>query len=291
MKRKELTKTFMMKKTLVSMIYTKIFQSCKVQIINYKMAFNVRRWSESSQTPGVWTSVLASRVCSLRQDDHNIFYFIHEPKSTLPRTIKNKSPCDLSDVGLRTFASKEHTLTEIQEESNIGHGEYDSVIKNYFQLEVDLDNLYSQWCKKDKHFRSVAQTFPGIRILRQDPVENLFSFICSSNNHISRISGMVEKLCIHFGDEVGTVDGRKWHSFPPIERLAVTGVEEKLRNIGFGYRAKYICETARYLSDHHDKEWLFSLREVPYLEAKQELMKLCGVGAKVGPYRSKLHVT
>jgi len=36
-------------------------------------------------------------------------------------------------------------------------------------------------------------------VLRQDPVECLFSFICSSNNHISRIAGMVERLCSAYG--------------------------------------------------------------------------------------------
>lgn len=36
-------------------------------------------------------------------------------------------------------------------------------------------------------------------MLRQDPVECLFQFICSSNNHISRIHGMVEKLCRSYG--------------------------------------------------------------------------------------------
>ena len=40
--------------------------------------------------------------------------------------------------------------------------------------------------------------FPGVRILKQDPVENLFSFICSSNNNIQRISGMYDVYCRFF---------------------------------------------------------------------------------------------
>lgn len=36
-------------------------------------------------------------------------------------------------------------------------------------------------------------------MLQQDPVECLFEFICSSNNHISRIHGMVERLCRDYG--------------------------------------------------------------------------------------------
>ena len=36
-------------------------------------------------------------------------------------------------------------------------------------------------------------------MLRQDPVECLFQFICSSNNHISRIHGMVSRLCTAYG--------------------------------------------------------------------------------------------
>jgi 8-oxoguanine DNA glycosylase, N-terminal domain len=39
----------------------------------------------------------------------------------------------------------------------------------------------------------------GARVLRQDPLECAFEFICSSNNHISRIHGMVEALCRAYG--------------------------------------------------------------------------------------------
>lgn len=46
----------------------------------------------------------------------------------------------------------------------------------------------------------------GARMLRQDPVECLFQFICSSNNHISRIHGMVERLCATYGTPLTTID-------------------------------------------------------------------------------------
>ena len=45
----------------------------------------------------------------------------------------------------------------------------------------------------------------GIRQLRQDPVEALFTFICSSNNNISRISSMVERMCQKFGEPIAEV--------------------------------------------------------------------------------------
>jgi N-glycosylase/DNA lyase len=61
-----------------------------------------------------------------------------------------------------------------------------AALEDYFQLEVDLKPLYSAWSKADPVFDAVAASFPGVRILRQDPVENVFSFICSSNNNIQR---------------------------------------------------------------------------------------------------------
>ena len=45
----------------------------------------------------------------------------------------------------------------------------------------------------------------GARVLRQDPVECLFQFVCSSNNHISRIHGMVERLCRAYGTHLPVV--------------------------------------------------------------------------------------
>ena len=44
-------------------------------------------------------------------------------------------------------------------------------------------------------------------MLRQDPEECLFQFICSSNNHIKRIHGMVERLCRDYGTPLHVMPG------------------------------------------------------------------------------------
>jgi N-glycosylase/DNA lyase len=48
-------------------------------------------------------------------------------------------------------------------------------LRDYFQLDVDLLELYEQWSKRDPVFASLKDRFGGIRMLRQDPWENLIS--------------------------------------------------------------------------------------------------------------------
>lgn len=62
--------------------------------------------------------------------------------------------------------------------------------------------------------------FLGVRLLRQDPTECLFSFICSSNNNIARITGMVERLCQAFGPRLIQLDDVTYHGFPSLQALA-----------------------------------------------------------------------
>jgi len=65
-----------------------------------------------------------------------------------------------------------------------------------------LAELARGWAAADARYRSVAAALPGARMLRQAPLECLFSFVCSSNNHISRIHGMVERLCSAYGSRL-----------------------------------------------------------------------------------------
>ncbi|PZC78660.1 hypothetical protein B5X24_HaOG201959 [Helicoverpa armigera] len=64
--------------------------------------------------------------------------------------------------------------------------DFKKLLEDYFRLDTNLGIYYKEWSAKDELFEKACQQFYGIRMLRQEPVENLFSFICSQNNHISR---------------------------------------------------------------------------------------------------------
>ncbi len=123
-----------------------------------------------------------------------------------------------------------------------------------------MSSLYSQWTASDSNFARRAPAFTGIRILNQDAWEALVAFICSSNNNISRISQMVHKLCLHYGPYIGTIQGEAFHDFPGPEALSGTQVEAHLRQLGFGYRARYIAETALKISTQKPASYLLQLR-------------------------------
>lgn len=56
---------------------------------------------------------------------------------------------------------------------------------------------------------------------------------------------MVENLCSHFGEKICDFDDKSYFAFPNLTSLSRSDVEERLRTLGFGYRAGYIAKTAK----------------------------------------------
>ncbi|KAL6634175.1 hypothetical protein ACP70R_026846 [Stipagrostis hirtigluma subsp. patula] len=154
---------------------------------------------------------------------------------------------------------------------------------DYLNATVPLADLWRQFAAADERFAEVAARLGGggARVLRQDPVECVFQFLCSSNNNIARIEKMVWTLA-GYGERLGEVGGFVFHRFPTIERLARVS-EQELREAGFGYRAKYIVGTAKELQAKPGggEKWLASLRERELPEVIEALCTLPGVGPKV----------
>lgn len=155
-------------------------------------------------------------------------------------------------------------------------------LEDYFRLSVSCTDLYREWGLADCNFRSKVVGVEGLRLLRQDPVEALVAFICSSNNNVPRISTMLNRMCEALGSQLGEVGGVTCYAFPSLSTLAGKDVESTLRRLGFGYRAGYVQQAAQMIVDQLGGEaWLHALRPAPYEAAKSELKRLPGVGPKV----------
>ncbi|XP_075226400.1 N-glycosylase/DNA lyase-like isoform X2 [Lycorma delicatula] len=170
---------------------------------------------------------------------------------------------------------------ESNKSEEINFDVYDEMLTDFFRLNVSLKEFYSKWSKDDPFFNKISEIFYGIRIMKQDILECIFSFICSSNNFLSRISAMVEKICTFYGEKICIIDGNVYYDFPKIEKLARSGVSEKLREAGFGFRAKYIQQAAEKIITFGGNDWLNKLKLLDYKDSKAELMKLPGIGAKI----------
>ncbi|EME43816.1 hypothetical protein DOTSEDRAFT_53107 [Dothistroma septosporum NZE10] len=240
------------------------------------------RWRKNDA--GVWSMALHNRILSLYQDPEHLYYrTIWPSQQTLqaPPTPPSSKPPSIPEDD-----KDDDTL---------------DLLHHYFNLKADSKSLYNQWSTSDPNFAKKAPKFTGIRIMNQDAWEALIGFICSSNNNISRISQMVHKLCTNYGPLINHFEDEAYHDFPTPQSLAQDGVETKLRALGFGYRAKYIHQTARIVASK-ESGWLDSLRdpECPtlgtspspagewsisgregYRHAHEALLDLQGVGPKV----------
>ena len=161
--------------------------------------------------------------------------------------------------------------------SNPNQIDVEDALHRYFHAQYSLQDMYKEW-SVDPGFCAKAKRFDGLRLLNQCPVENTFSFICSANNNISRITKMVLHLSSRYGTKAGTVHGVEIFNFPTIEQLSAA-TEKDLRESGFGYRARYIFQTAVFLNQHDD--WFGQFKTLDYISARKEMQTLSGVGPKV----------
>jgi N-glycosylase/DNA lyase len=101
------------------------------------------------------------------------------------------------------------------------------------------------------------------------------SFICSQNNNIKRITQLVRTFRNNFGEPIckvkipaGAVKSDEEtelveetvYSFPSIDNIVENVSQQRLRDLGFGYRALYIVVSAKHIQTKGGNEWLLGMR-------------------------------
>ena len=151
-------------------------------------------------------------------------------------------------------------------------------VEAYFRLNQHITPVHDALRKVDTNMASLVEYFGGMRILRQDPWQCLVSYICSQNNNIDRIAGIVEGLAGRYGDPQA-LEEVQLNSLPTPQRLLEVG-ETELNSLSLGLnRGTRIHAVARDIVQGELD--LDALRHLPYTQAKGLLMSYDGVGPKI----------
>ena len=180
-----------------------------------------------------------------------------------------------------SLVGNRHLLIE-----NATSDDFSEIWHDYFDLSTRYHPIIDS-VDKDSFLHRAVVFSGGVRLLRQDFEETLFSFILSSQNNIPRIKKLVETLCADYGDPI---PGRGF-AFPAasvLSRRFCTDEHEDCRSGNLcghpfgGYRCPYIRGTAEMLLSEEGEALDFTrLAASSAREARQFLCRYPGVGEKV----------
>lgn len=156
--------------------------------------------------------------------------------------------------------------------------EYERYFRHYFDLDRDYAVIKDRLLKEDELLKTSIESMNGVRILNQDFLETLISFIISQNKQIPHIKKIVAGISEKYGEYVGSVGDRQFYSFPDSNRIGKI-TEDELRELKTGFRAPYIMDAIEQCLDGRITEE--KLRESSTDECIAKLMEIKGVGSKV----------
>ena len=142
---------------------------------------------------------------------------------------------------------------------------------NFFDLETDYYAIKNNLIRNFPFMKKAINFGYGIRILKQNILEMIISFIISANNRIPRIQKSIEYICEKAGTNMGD-----YYAFPTLEQLSKLD-EQFFLNAKIGFRAKYMVQTIKDLQNIDFKE----LEKLDTPTLREKLIQLKGVGPKV----------
>lgn len=147
------------------------------------------------------------------------------------------------------------------------------LVNRYFRLDFN----YQQFTKLftgDEYIQKAIEKYRGLRLMKQDLIETIISYIIATNKNIPAIKKSIEKLSYSLGNKI-IINNKEYYTFPTIDKIADAGCD-LLKNCAFGYRVPYINQTANYLRNVGICEW----GKDENID-RNNLLKLKGVGNKV----------
>jgi N-glycosylase/DNA lyase len=175
-------------------------------------------------------------------------------------TFRGGKPLIVEQNDDRLFVETELSRAEVEKALGLHH---------------DLEGIFSQF-PEDPRLEKARKELWGLRVVQDEFFPCLISYLCSPQMRIPRIKKMHNEIAREYGS-VENFDGQELLRFPSRGELSKAS-EDELRELGIGYRAKYIAKTLDILEEGFNHG---EMDDMNYAQAREYLKNLYGVGDKV----------
>lgn len=153
----------------------------------------------------------------------------------------------------------------------------ESVIREYLDLDRDYVNIIENIKKCDNVLGKYLDKSIGLKMIKQDPIECIVSYIISQNNSVRNIKNSLDLISYKFGDKVIFLD-KEYYLFPSIDKLSKISLEE-FRECKVGFRDRYLVDIISDIVENRlNVNYIFEMNSEDSL---RYLMSFRGIGMKV----------
>lgn len=153
----------------------------------------------------------------------------------------------------------------------------ENVIREYLDLDRDYINIIDKIKECDDILGKYLDKSIGLKMIKQDPIECIVSYIISQNNSVRNIKNSLDLISYKFGDKVIFLD-TEYYLFPSIDKLSKISLEE-FRECKVGFRDRYLVDIISDIVENRlNVNYIFEMNSEDSL---RYLMSFRGIGMKV----------
>lgn len=151
------------------------------------------------------------------------------------------------------------------------------VIREYLDLDRDYISIIENIKECDDVLGKYLDKSIGLKMIKQDPIECIISYIISQNNSVRNIKSSLDLISYKFGDKVMFLD-KEYYLFPSIDKLSKISLDE-FRECKVGFRDRYLVDIISDIVENRlNVNYIFEMNSEDSL---RYLMSFRGIGMKV----------
>lgn len=153
----------------------------------------------------------------------------------------------------------------------------ENVIREYLDLDRDYISIIENIKECDDVLGKYLDKSIGLKMIKQDPIECIVSYIISQNNSVRNIKNSLDLISYKFGDKVIFLN-KEYYLFPSIDKLSKISLEE-FRECKVGFRDRYLVDIISDIVENRlNVNYIFEMNSEDSL---RYLMSFRGIGMKV----------